>query len=139
VKNFLGQYESVQDDNSKIELIFDDERMCYMVLWVGWHKYKRIHQCAVHIDLVGDRILIQHDPEDAIAEKLVEMGISPENILMIFIHPQHQNYEEKEVGAFAALRLISRNIASALVARYCSATLTRSHESRIKNRVLIHL
>ncbi len=104
VKNFLGQYESLQDENSKIELIFDDERMRYMVLWVGWHKYKRIHQCAVHIDIVGDRILIQrNDTEDAIAEKLVEMGISQENILMSFIHPQHQNYEEKEVGAFAAI------------------------------------
>jgi XisI protein len=77
VKKLLSQYESLKDEDSKIELIFDDERMHYMVLWIGWHEYKRIHQCAVHIDIVGDRIFLEcNDTEDSVVTQLVDMGIS---------------------------------------------------------------
>ncbi|MGB3511545.1 MAG: XisI protein [Microcoleaceae cyanobacterium] len=96
VKKLLCEYEYLQDEYSQIELIFDDERMRYIVLWVGWYKYKRIHQCVIHIDIVGDSIVIQcNDTEESIVEKLVEMGISQENISLNFIHPQHRGYLER--------------------------------------------
>ena len=95
VKKILCEYEYLKDEDSQIELIFDDERMRYLALWIGWYKYKRIHQCAVHIDIVGNSIIIQcNDTEESIVEKLVEMGISQKNISLNFIHPQHQNYLE---------------------------------------------
>ncbi|NER03512.1 MAG: XisI protein [Okeania sp. SIO3C4] len=95
VKQILSEYEYLKDEDSQIELIFDDERMRYMAFWVGWYKYKRIHQCVVHIDIVGDNIIIQcNDTEESIVEKLVEMGISQENISLNFIHPQHRDYLE---------------------------------------------
>ncbi|NET45852.1 MAG: XisI protein [Okeania sp. SIO2B3] len=95
MKKILCEYEDLKDEDSQIELIFDDERMRYMVLWVGWYKYKRIHQCVVHINIVEDRIIIQcNDSEESIVEKLVEMGISQENISLNFIHPLHRGYLE---------------------------------------------
>jgi hypothetical protein len=103
VKRLLGEYESLQDEGSQIELIFDDERMRYMALWVGWHQYKRIHQCVLHIDLIGDRILIQrNDTEEPIVTKLTEMGISEDKISLGFIHPKHQEYIGKEANVVAA-------------------------------------
>jgi XisI protein len=111
VKKLLSEYEFIQDEDSKIELIFDDERMHYMALWVGWHGYKRVHQCAVHIDIVGDRaavgesdrIVIQcNDTEDSVVAKLVEMGISQESIYLNFIHPKNREYLEDEAGVVAA-------------------------------------
>lgn len=113
VKKLLCQYEYLKDGDSQIELIFDDERMRYMAVWVGWYKYKRTHQCAVHIDIVvgdsavvGDshRIIIQrNDTEDSIVAQLVEMGISQNNISLSFIHPAHRGYVEQEGDVVAAI------------------------------------
>ncbi len=106
VKKLLSQYESLKDENSKIELIFDDERMHYMALWVGWHEYKRIHQCAVHIDIVGDRIAIQcNDTEDSVVADLVEMGIPQESIHLSFIHPKNLENVEQEARVAGGITL----------------------------------
>jgi hypothetical protein len=35
VKKLLSQYELLKDKDSAIELIFDDERMRYIALWIG--------------------------------------------------------------------------------------------------------
>jgi hypothetical protein len=103
VKKLLYQYESLKDEDSQIELIFDDERMHYMAVWVGWHEYKRIHQCAVHIDIVGDRIFIEcNDTEDPLVAELVEMGVSQDNISLSFIHPKRLEYVEQEAGVVSA-------------------------------------
>ena len=91
IKSLLLQYENLQDKESEIELIFDDVRMRYMALWVGWNGYRRVHQCAVHIDIIGDRIAIQcNDTEASIVAELVEMGIPQERIELNFIHPKHR-------------------------------------------------
>jgi hypothetical protein len=103
VKKLLSQYELLKDKDSEIELIFDDERMRYMVLWIGWHDYKRVHQCAVHIDISGDVIAIQlNDTEDLVATELVNMGIPKEKIILNFIHPKHRVYVEEEAAVVTA-------------------------------------
>ena len=70
VKKILCEYEYLKDEDSQIELIFDDERMGYLVLWVGWYKYKRIHQCAVDVDTVrtfhGTSLLWSTDMKTAV-------------------------------------------------------------------------
>lgn len=89
IKNLLSSYEKFKDENSKVELIFDDERMHYMAIWVGWHQYKRVHQCAIHIDILDDSIIIQcNDTEDLIVQELVKMGIAEDKIHLGFIHPE---------------------------------------------------
>ena len=101
VKRLLSEYELLQDESSKIELIFDDQRMRYLALWVGWHQYKRVHQCCLHIDIVeiddSYRLLIQrNDTEESIVAELAEMGISEDKISLGFVHPQHQKYLEQQ-------------------------------------------
>jgi len=103
VKKLLSQYELLKDKESEIELIFDDERMRYMVLWIGWHDYKRVHQCAVHIDIIGDVIAIQrNDTEDLVVTELVNMGIPQKKIILNFIHPKNRAYAEQEAAVVAA-------------------------------------
>ena len=95
VKEFLTDYESLGNDDSRIELIFDDARMRYMAVWVGWHQCKRIHQCAIHIDIIGDRVVIQcNDTEESIIAGLEKRGVSPDKISLGFIHPHHQQYQQ---------------------------------------------
>ncbi len=53
---------------------------------MGWHKYKRIHQCAVHIDICDRQVVIQwNDTEDMLDEELVEMGILKKDIRLELI------------------------------------------------------
>jgi hypothetical protein len=86
IKKVLSRYESLKTNDSLIELIFDDERMRYMAVWIGWQKYKRIHQSAVHIDILDDKIVIQYnDTEDLIDSELIDMGIPKEKISLGFI------------------------------------------------------
>ncbi|HIK10132.1 MAG TPA: XisI protein [Oscillatoriaceae cyanobacterium M33_DOE_052] len=95
IKQLLQDYEDFGNAESHIDLIFDDERMRYMAVWVGWRQYKRLHQCAIHIDIVGDSIMIQcNDTEESIINRLVEMGVSPDKISLGFIHPHHQQCQE---------------------------------------------
>ena len=65
------------------ELVFDDERGRYMVMWLGWQGQRRIHSCYVHIDIVDEKILIQwNDTEELLDEILVDMGV-PRSVIVI--------------------------------------------------------
>ena len=96
VKRLLASYESLRTDNSHIELVFDDERMRYMAVWVGWQKHRRIHQCAVHIDICDGNVVIQwNDMEDMPDEELAEMGIPKSHIRSEIIPPEVRLRSEK--------------------------------------------
>lgn len=101
VKKFLASYESLKTNDSQIELIFDDVRMRYMAVWVGWQKHKRIHECAVHIDISdGDVVIQRNDTEDMLDEELVKMGIPKSRIRSEIIPPEARFYlEEGRRGA----------------------------------------
>lgn len=44
---------------------------------------RRVHGCLVHIDIVGDKILIQRDgTEQGMAPDLARAGIAPERIVL---------------------------------------------------------
>ena len=86
IKKLLSEYEPFAPDWGKTELIFDDERMRYIVLYVGWRKEKRLHQTVVHIDIVGDKVVIQeNNTEDLVKTALIEMGIPADKIELGFI------------------------------------------------------
>lgn len=89
VKQLLSTYESDRTENSQVELLFDDERMRYMAVRVGWANRKWLHLCLVHIDIVQDQIVIQcNNTEDVIATELEKMGVSPEKISIGFLPPE---------------------------------------------------
>ena len=97
VKQLLSEYETLKTDDSAIELIFDDERMRYMAIWIGWQQSKRIHQCAVHIDICDDQVIIQwNDTEDLLDEDLINMGIPTHHICLGMIPPDVRAYNEQQ-------------------------------------------
>lgn len=76
IKHILSEYGTLKTDDSETELIFDDERMRYLVMWLGWRGHKRIHECAIHIDIVDEQIVIQwNDTEELLDETLIAMGV----------------------------------------------------------------
>ncbi len=89
VKNLLLPYESLRTERSKVELIFDDERMRYMAVRVGWADRKRLHPCLVHIDIYDGKIIVQcNNTEDLLISALEEMGVPRPHICSGFLPPE---------------------------------------------------
>ncbi|MCW1969978.1 MAG: XisI protein [Anaerolineae bacterium] len=71
------------------ELIVDAAKRHYEVMFVGWDGMRRVHGSVLHIDLIGDKIWIQHDgTAPGVALELVEAGVPKDKIVLGF-RPKH--------------------------------------------------
>ena len=83
----------------RIQTIFDRDANHYLLMLVGRDKARRVHGCLVHVDLDGDKFLIQRDgTEYGIARELLEAGIPKERVVMSFRPPELQQIEESAVA-----------------------------------------
>lgn len=98
IKHLLSEYESFNTEETEVTLCFDDERMCYLVMRVGWfQQYKRIHRCLIHIEIDDETVVIQaNNTEDPIDTDLIEMGIPKEKICLGFIPADFRAYAEQQ-------------------------------------------
>lgn len=91
IKKVLSAYQELKTDSTDVELLFDDERLRYMAVRVGWHKQKRIHLCLIHIDVREGSVIIQaNNTEDEIDAELVEADIPREKICFGWLPPEAQ-------------------------------------------------
>jgi XisI protein len=73
--------------------IFDIAQDHYQVLDVGWNKNRRVHSCALHLDIIDGKIWVQHNmTEMQIAQKLMEQGVAREDIVLGFQSPYVLEY-----------------------------------------------
>ncbi|NMF67521.1 XisI protein, partial [Brasilonema octagenarum UFV-OR1] len=69
----------------EVQTIFDEQQDHYQLLYVGWRGNKRDFGCILHLDIKDGRIWIQHDgTEEGIANRLVEMGVPKQDIILAF-------------------------------------------------------
>ncbi|MEO0987648.1 MAG: XisI protein [Cyanobacteria bacterium J06639_14] len=74
---------SASDDAVKPTLIFDRERHHYQLAYIGWQGHKRVFGPVMHFDILDGKIWIQYNgTEDAVAERLVKMGVSTSDIVL---------------------------------------------------------
>ena len=84
--DFLGN-----DPESDLQLILDEKNNHYLLLEAGWHKNQRIYGNLIHLDIINDKIWIQQDStEEGIANELVQLGISPKQIVLAFKTPERR-------------------------------------------------
>ena len=84
-----GKYKPSYGD-VETQLIFDRERDHYQLTRFGWNKDRRIRNCALHFDIKDGKVWIQHNGTEAdVAEELVKLGVSKEDIVLAF-HPPFQ-------------------------------------------------
>jgi hypothetical protein len=77
---FLGN-----DLESEIQLVIDETRDRYLLIEIGWHQNQRIYGTLIHIDIINKKIWIQQDgTEEGIANELVNLGISPQQIVLAY-------------------------------------------------------
>ncbi len=88
--DFLGS-----DDQIQVELVFDRERARYLLVETGWQNGYRIYGTLLHIDLIDDKLWIQHDgTEEGIAGELVAAGIPKEHIVLGFRSLEQRKHTE---------------------------------------------
>lgn len=79
----------------EVQTIFDSEQDHYQLLYVGWRGNKRDFGCILHLDIKGEKIWIQHDgTEEGIANRLVEMGVPKQDIILAFHEPLVRSFTE---------------------------------------------
>lgn len=101
VKSILSQYAAVRPSYGEVEveLVFDDERGHYELMYTGWDGYRRIHGSVVHVDIREGKLWIQHDGiEDGITDDLLAAGVPPEDIVLAFQHPHKRKFSGFAAG-----------------------------------------
>ncbi|MBE9054309.1 XisI protein [Nostocales cyanobacterium LEGE 11386] len=75
-------------DEYEVQTLFDEQQDHYQLLYVGWRGNKRDFGCILHLDIKDGKIWIQHDgTEEGIANRLLEMGVPKEDIILAFHEP----------------------------------------------------
>ncbi len=91
VRRLILEHATHKPKHGDIELkaVIDAKQGLYQVQQIGWQNKRRVHGTSVHIDLIGDKIWVQHDgTRDGVANELVEAGIPREDIVLGF-RPAH--------------------------------------------------
>jgi XisI protein len=88
--NFLGH-----DDQVEIELVLDRERDRYLIVETGWQNGYRIYGTFLHIDIINNKLWIQHDgSEEGVALELLDAGIPKEQIVLAFKPLEERKHTE---------------------------------------------
>ncbi len=98
VEQLLADYaDFLGSDEVQMELVFDRDRDRYLLVETGWQDGYRIYGSLLHIDIIENKIWIQHDgTEEGVAEELVNAGISKDCIVLGF-----KSMERRKLTEFA--------------------------------------
>lgn len=93
--NLAASSGSNAEQRVETEMVFDTEHDHYQLVNVGWENERRIYGCILHIDIKDGKLWIQHNgTELAVAEALVEFGVSKDQIVLGFQSPSRRKYSE---------------------------------------------
>ena len=101
VRDILTEYSSHRPAYGEVEaeLIFDDRRERYQLVYAGWNKHRRIYGYTIYIDLKEDKIWIRNDgTEEGIANILLERSVPHRNIVLAYHAPYLRKFTDFAVG-----------------------------------------
>ena len=80
--------EDFAREDPEAELIFDLERDRFLVMHVSWRNDYRIYGCAMHLDLIDEKVWIQSNSTEIYVDReLLKRGIEPQDIVLGFRSP----------------------------------------------------
>ena len=85
-----------KDDPVESQTIFDRQSDRYLLINVGWkNSNTRIYGCILHVDIRNGKIWVQHDgTENAIADRLVTLGVPKQDIVLAYRASYVRQYTE---------------------------------------------
>ena len=100
IQRLLSEHaQLVWDSRIQAEIIFDQERDHYQLVYVGWRDSQRVYGVVLHLDIIDGKIWVQQDgTEVGIANKLVEIGVPKHDIVLGIDPPKMRQYTEFAVG-----------------------------------------
>ncbi|MBD2726962.1 XisI protein [Nostoc sp. FACHB-892] len=90
IKQILTEYaQNINNtDTVNSQLIIDSENDHYQLAYVGWQGDKRVFGPVMHFDIQNGKIWIQYNgTEESVAERLVNLGVPPSDIVIGFHSP----------------------------------------------------
>jgi XisI protein len=82
--DFLGN-----DDLAEVKLVLDEKRDRYLLVETGWPNGCRIYGNLIHIEIIDNKLWIEHDgTEDGVAYELMAAGIPEQHIVLAFKLPE---------------------------------------------------
>ena len=86
VRTFLEEYaqESVSPkENVTAELVFDEKRDRYLLVHVGWQGARRIYGCPMQIDIIDNKVWLQHNSTEIfVDQELIARGIPEDDMVL---------------------------------------------------------
>lgn len=101
VEKLIRLYATYKSAHGQIEneVVIDRERGHFELLAIGWLNQVRVHHTVIHIDVIGDKVWIQHNAtSELIGEELVEMGVPRDHIVLGFQPPDIRPLTKFGVG-----------------------------------------
>ncbi|MBD2495244.1 XisI protein [Nostoc sp. FACHB-280] len=100
IKNLLNEHAKlVWDERIQAQTIFDTEHDHYQLVYVGWRDSKRVYGTVLHLDIINNKIWVQQDgTEVGVANELVELGVSKQDIVLGFDPPKMRHHTDFAVG-----------------------------------------
>ena len=87
------------DPDTNAYLTLDKENHHYLLIETGWQNDYRIYGTLIHIDIIGDKIWIQHDgTEEGIANELIRLHVPKDSIVLAYKSPDHRQITEFAVS-----------------------------------------
>jgi hypothetical protein len=101
IEKVIKEYAAIPSAYGEIQsrTTFDRENDSYMLYSVGWNKRGRVHGIVIHLDLINDKIYIQHDgTENGIATDLEREGVPKSDIVLAWHTPELRKYTDYAVA-----------------------------------------
>lgn len=101
IERVLTQYGEYPCAASGLDarVLFDHEHDQYALICMGWKGIHRTHSLVTHLEIINGKIWIQEDnTEEGIATDLEAAGISKDQIVLGFRHPDLRPYTEYAVA-----------------------------------------
>jgi hypothetical protein len=101
IKRILREHQTYASPEPGIEkrVVADDAGGHYVLLEIGWENLRRLAQMVIYVRLSNDKIWIEVDwTESGVAQDLLEAGISKDDIVLAFHHPDKRPYTEFAVA-----------------------------------------
>lgn len=87
IQRIINEYARIPYSRGEIEqqTVFDHDSDHYLLMSVGRHGIRRVHDCLIHVDIIKGKFWIQRDgTEYGVAQELVDAGVPKDRIVLAF-------------------------------------------------------
>lgn len=100
LKLLTDHAQNVSNDKEIEAQIIADQKNChYQLLYLGWHNQRRVFGPVMHFDIKDGKVWIQwNGTEEEVGDRLVEMGVPKQDIVVGFHPPYVRQYTDYAVG-----------------------------------------